>query len=53
MTRLNRDKAHTISILLKELADAKAQIQAKDTALKHAIDKDLFSNKNLMKRNLT
>ncbi len=24
MTRLNRDKAHTISILLKELADAKA-----------------------------
>lgn len=45
MTRLNRDKAHTISILLKELADAKAQIQAKDTALKHAIDKDLFSNK--------
>lgn len=43
--RLNRDKDHTISILLKELADAKAQIQAKDTALKHAIDKDLFSNK--------
>lgn len=43
--RLDRDKAHTISILLKELADAKAQIQAKDTALKHAIDKDLFSNK--------
>lgn len=46
---IKRKIAHKSTILLKELNDAKKQIHAKNAALRYAIDKDLFNDKNYSK----